>query len=347
MGLATPLTSQLQRNRVDRFFVQQCAARRFKRDYATHYMTLRAIRALIVKHIENAGILPQLPFCESVADVAIALMGIYETAKGRQALRDRNISQVRHEIGSLIRFPMILTCDESLQSVIEDMAEQLEVIEEILNKYNIFHYFSLIAMTAVSEGKTAYSFFVNAAMGKIPIYEAMKTPSIVRETYWFHTRVEPTDLDLAIAIKVCTLQPFFYAPNISLFDDTHNEVYINGNASRNSLFLSIDLRQAPHRIDFALQHLKKSIFSALLDKHGILANVSGLNDFYSSSFMHNETVPYVLIGKWTQVLGSMIGLWCWDLVEVKGLTRFNACGHIEGFVAQINFELGFSLTPNF
>jgi len=342
----TPPAVKHQRIRCDRFFIQQAAVRRFRRDHKDDYDYLRTVRENLAKIIVSAGLIPEAPFFHSVSKTAIRLMRLYETRLGREAIKACSLTLVRQELDNDISMqPPVLSYDEYLEEAIRFLAENLSSVRAIQLKYNYFDYFSLIAMTALCPGETACRFWVSAAARDLPVYEPYKTYlGMYPGAYWFHTRKEPVDLDLAIALKVCAVEPRFYAENLAVFSDRHNHVVLNGQTCSDGLYLKIDLKRAPRNIDFAMRYLKECLFEALMEHHGAIANVPEMEVFEETNFMKNDVEgDYLLISQWNQVWGSLVGLCCWDLLNYGLLARVDAVEKIVDLQADVIAGAGDSL----
>jgi hypothetical protein len=332
MGIPSSPRSVQLRDRLDRLFVQQLVARRFARDYPADFHRLRSIRDAIHTHILNAGISPLIG--ESGAQTLTTLMGVYETRGGQQAIFEGNAEYVSANY-PLDQFDGILLEEDGLRFAMAGMAPYLEEIKEIQRTYNYFDYFGLIAMTATFSSQSAFKFYLNAATEDTPIYPVFQDIGGNPLANWFYSRQDPEDLDLAIALRVSGRERMFSAPNIKILGSSRTSDISSSKPGHDSIHLKIDLDQAPYNIDYAIRAFRASLYDALLSRHDIAANISRLDDFMKSSFYQQSDSVNLIIQKWSQIQGALIGIWCWDLVKTQNISLTQAMDAILQSQAEI------------
>ncbi|WP_334187626.1 hypothetical protein [Noviherbaspirillum sp.] len=323
------------RDRFDRLFVQQLVARQFMRDYPEDCQKLIGLRNAIHAHIRDAGTNPLSG--ETEAQTLITLMSIYESVSGRKAISEGNLDHITANYPLAPELGIRLQ-ENGLCEAISDMAQHLDTVNRIKFTYNHFDYFSLIDMTARFSGQSAFDFYAKAALEEFPVYEAIKTLKLRPEANWFNTRKVPEDLDLAIALTRSRHLRSFYSPNITFRERTINDALTNGKPGHSSLIFEVDLDQAPYNIDYAMRALREYLLDGLLTRHGYAANIERFDEFIGSDFFQNTDSTSALVQKWNQIQGSLIGIWCWDMMAKEATTLASVTEKIYDAQARIISE---------
>lgn len=317
---SSPLSEKLSlhlRDRFDRLFVQQLVARQFMRNYPKDHQKLLNVRNAIHAHIRDAGI--NTLAGEKKAETLITLMSIYDSKSGREAISEGNLDHIteNYSLGPALG---IRLQEDGLFEVISELNQHLETVNGITSTYNHFDYFSLIDMTAAFSCQPAFDFYTKAALGILPVYEAIKTLELHPAANWFNTRKPPADLDLSIALMRSMHLRTFHSSNIAFRGRTIKDDLKNGKPGHSSLIFEIDFDQAPYNIDYAMRALREYLLDGLLTRHGYAANIERFDQFINSDFFQNTDSTSVLVQKWNQIQGPLIGMWCWDMMTEEATT---------------------------
>lgn len=324
--------------RFDRFVVQQCAVRRFRLEHAPAFAALHDIRRRLVDRLHEweVGKRPSA-LTASLTHTLTTLFELFETRLGRRAILSKDAALAMDVMGTTVPLPYIgwvLNDEDAVLELLDVLEQTLEWVEQTMDAFNYFDYFTVLDMTTVAGGEDAYRLYRAASEGGIPLEPAfdhvinhpdpMTAELDITHNRWFHTEIEPDDLDLALALAQSARPRTLHSPSIKVLDSAANpflkSVDLDG---VRTLYLAVSLDRAPVDIDDALIYYAKALKALLAEQNGGWSNVPGAEDYARTHFARAGE-PKPMLRERDQFNGSLLGLWCWDLTYSAGMSQADA-----------------------
>lgn len=343
------LIEQLDKKRIDDFLAHQCMVRRFQSLDGTDYQALRAVRDDLETTLSDVGLRrdPSPPILPSSTAMLRLCMEFLESGTKRELLQGGNTT----EIGTALLKDFSREYDEATLSLLSKrelarLAEKMTLASQLCgclhSKYNFFDYFSLIAMSVKVDFPDFYRLYLGAYHKKLKLWAPVESTD-QREVNWLFLKEPGLPADIDLVVNTACGIPRFYSPNIDIFSDAENAVTLNGKRSKDSVYMRINLDWAPGDIDHAITYFKQTLVQLLIQKHGSRAAVYN-EEFEQSGFVSNWSTQVNIVSQWNMVTNSILGLWCWDLVEANGMTAAAAARQIQLEIEEIGKTLATS-TP--
>ncbi len=321
------LRSQQERDRTDRFLIQQCVARRFQRAFPEEHRVLCDARQAVEMQFPVAGGPLSPPHSASrTADLLTAAFWLLETRHGRRAIDDADTGAAIHEMRAL---PVVAgaasaeTLQQFVKTLLLAMRPFTRMAEDLMDRVNYFDYFSLLSMTTRVSGEVLHNSYDSVVDSAIWFVERLA--GVESEYQWLHGVRDLADPNLVLSARFAKYEPRVHLEGIGIFDDHRNEVTIQGRPVTGSIYLRVDLSEAPASIDAALAYFRASLMDALLDKYASVADIPGYQQFLTTDFATARHDTNTIVKGKNQVPGTILGLWAWDLTRLGGRTREAAC----------------------
>jgi hypothetical protein len=330
---------QAQQARFSRLAAQQRIVRRFREEEPADFLALKRCRDDLEKAItvEMGRITASMlkPELRTVSKTLHDCFWLYETRDGRKALHAMDIDLVDRALASSTRSPPMRRFEwPGVENLVGILSDHLPFVEELQKRYNYFDFFTILSMATLCPGQKLYQACSDAmAAEALPRLlrgldqDELDTP----EAAWFHQREDSLELDVAIALRSSLLEDRISMPGVMVFDGKRNPLLKEDSLGTRSMYLRVELGEAPIQIDRAMVFFRNALLHALEDQHGQLDKVPNHDKFAKSKFFDAFSERATLIREAKQVIPELIRLWAWDLVNLDQLKFSDAAAKIEEF----------------
>lgn len=297
-----------QQRRADRLLTQQCLARRFKHRHEQDYIYIQKIRSSIYEVLDGYGLKFATDYYGiSIATAIVIFLSLFETKSGRKIIRSMDVTRATSRLGKG-NFGLSWIVPDGVADILEKLGEFLEGVEDLKKKYNYFDYLSLSSLLCYCRGEKLY--FRNSTNK----FSSRDIDPIRQE--WLQ---QPANFDVAFAINTSKNGYYFNSPSIEILYSRDNPSLTSLDPERNSIYLKVDLERAPSELDLAIRYFGESVLELLIDEHGFMANVPNHEEFLQSKFMNSKPIYTPVFYRQDQIKGTLLGLWCWDLINLDKL----------------------------
>lgn len=291
----------------DRLIAQQALVRRFRLQHPQEYAALQGVRNGLITIFKEHG---RSGMWRGNFPMALSYwLTTAEYRSIRKALRARDFGAVARRLAG----PRQLEAWEStLEPACEFLRSQLDVLDDLLDRFNYFDYVSLLSMASLCSGSqlcSAYDGRWSLLLHCEPEHRIFLDTGV------------GADLEIQCAVRASTAPERFGSPSLHILDSRANPTPGIDGPDDAAIYLRIGLARAPAEIDHALQQLRATLMERLLEVHES-GEIPDWEPFQESKFATAQLLPLSklkLLHSKQQLLPLFRGFWCWDLVHSNDL----------------------------
>jgi hypothetical protein len=314
--------SLAMREQADQLLVHQCVVRRFKKSQPEAFAALRSMRLEIQAALElhPASYFPATRPGRLDASVALLnVMHLFNDSSGRKALRRAAELEPDEAFQISELEPLLQLTEDSSVKVLRLLVQHLEMVQKLQTQFRFFDIYGVLAMSVhVEASELVKRYYVEYSRVRNGTDESPYSGLLPPELRWLSllggTRASK-DVELLLGTGITSA--VFVSDALEIFDDELNSVVMNGIHMKNGLYLRVRLDDvAPHQIDSALAYLRSALLGKARDR-GIMRAVYAGHSFESSHFVRGMRRPLYFDVKRSGHLGLLLGLMCWDRIDVS------------------------------
>lgn len=317
----------------DQILVHQCVVRRFKKGQPEAFQALKGIRL----DIQAALDLDPMSYFPATRpgwlDARFALldvMHLFDDPSGRRALRRAAELELDEAFQISELAPLLLLTESSSVKVLRLLVQHLEMVQKLQTQFRFFDIYGVLAMSVhVEASELVKRYYVEYSRVRNGTDDSPYSGLLPPELRWLSLlggTQASNDVELLLGTGITSA--FFVSDALEIFDDELNSVVMNGIRRENGLYLRVRLDDvAPHQIDSALAYLRSALLGKARDKGIMRARYAG-HSFESSHFVRSMRRPLYFDIKRPGHLGLLLGLMCWDRIDVLSSRVEEVCREV-------------------
>lgn len=310
------------REQADQILIHQCVVRRFKKNQSEAFHALRRMRLDIQAALEldPMSYFPATRPGRLDANIALLnVMHLFNDSSGRTALKRAAAIEPDEAFQISELRPLLQLTEDSSVKVLRLLVQHLDMIQKLQTQFRFFNVYGVLAMSVhVEASELVERYYVEYSRVRNGTDESLYSGLLPPELRWLSvlgsTRASK-DVELLLGTGITSA--FFVSDALEVFDDELNSVVLNGTQMRNGLYLRVRLDdEAPHQIDSALAYLRSALLGKARDR-GIMRALYAGHSFENSYFVCGMRRPLYFDVKRSGHLGLLLGLMCWDRIEIS------------------------------
>jgi len=309
--------------KADEIITLQHVIRRFRNHHNADSNKLLALRTELHEHLSEG--IPEnsktQDYNKLYADLLWYYMGFLDSRENRRRLKEDGIewalAKTEREVEEIVggNFFVPVTMDmldvAGLASILLKFNED---IEDIYERLNYTHLYSLLGLTSYISGEHFYERYINAKCDNHRIRWSGEIDGLSGDAKWLYTIDAVGESKFSPMVHTNCSAPLARSTNIQIFGGSQHTVSINNIPLQNRLVLSVPTNETPDRIDDAIREFREALMQEYVNNCGGYFNISA-PEMDTSIFMSMFNHEPCLIRDWDQLQRHIVGLWVWDIAN--------------------------------